>query len=140
MRRLLLRRLLTTVAFRYLAIAGLIAVLASCGSAGPGSGAGNGSGGAGTSPFEATGYEFLESWGATDGSGEPVAGWGPGEFDNPFDIGFYNGKLFVADTNNDRIQVLETDGTFVEEFSDPGTGSGQFTSPREIFVDPLGNR
>lgn len=87
-----------------------------------------------------SGGVVQDHFGATDNSGEPVAGSGPGEFDNPFDLGFYNGYLFVADNGNDRIQVLETDGTFVEEFSDPGTGSGQFPSPWEIFVDPLGNR
>lgn len=80
------------------------------------------------------------NWGATDATGDPVAGAGPGEFDNPYDIDFHDGRLYVADTNNGRIQVLKTDGTFVEEFSNYGTGPGQFETPREIAIDPLGNR
>lgn len=37
-----------------------------------------------------------------------------------------NGRVFVADFYNDRVQVFRPDGTFLTDFGKTGTGKGQF--------------
>jgi len=55
-----------------------------------------------------------------------------GEFDNPTDIETdADGSIYVVDTDNDRIQIFSTTGTFVTEFG----GNGQFNEPSGIHVD-----
>jgi sugar lactone lactonase YvrE len=55
-------------------------------------------------------------------------GSGPGEFDGPHALAFDSrGRLFVGDRNNNRVQVLDQDGTFIEEFR-------QFSRPSGIFI------
>lgn len=75
-----------------------------------------------------------------------------GEFDDPSGLAFdsENNLLYVADSDNDRIQIFEivdsttcpsdteevVDGVcFVEEFGSLGTGDGQFDSPQGIALD-----
>ena len=75
-----------------------------------------------------------------------------GEFDDPSGLAFDhpNDLLYVADSDNDRIQVFEIiDGTtcpngteevedgvcFVEEFGTSGSGNGQFDTPIGIALD-----
>jgi streptogramin lyase len=56
-------------------------------------------------------------------------GTGPGEFDQPHGLAFDSqGRLFVADRSNNRIQILHTDGRFIEEWR-------QFSRPSGIFID-----
>lgn len=56
-------------------------------------------------------------------------GTGPGEFDQPHGLAFdAKGRLFVADRSNNRIQILDTDGRFIEEWR-------QFSRPSGIFID-----
>ena len=56
-------------------------------------------------------------------------GTGPGEFDQPHGLAFDSqGRLFVADRSNNRIQILKTDGTFIAEWP-------QFSRPSGIFID-----
>ncbi len=43
-------------------------------------------------------------------------GQGLGEFFRPAGLSYSNGKLFIADQGNYRIQILETDGTPVSDF------------------------
>ncbi|BDQ31704.1 fibronectin type III domain-containing protein [Nitrosopumilus zosterae] len=76
-----------------------------------------------------------------------------GEFDDPSGLAFdsTNNLLYVADTDNNRIQIFEIiDGTtcpsgteeivdgvcFVEEFGTLGTGNGNFDAPLGITLDP----
>src|SRR5262249_14835637 len=48
-------------------------------------------------------------------------GAGPAEFSNPVGIGVGpSGRVYVADTDNRRIQVLSADGTFVRALPFPG--------------------
>jgi hypothetical protein len=43
-------------------------------------------------------------------------GSGPGEFRTPHDITMDpNGRLFIADRGNNRIQILDQDGKFIEQ-------------------------
>ncbi len=87
---------------------------------------------------------FVEEFGTT-GSDE-------GEFDGPAGLAYDsdNDLLYVADTDNDRIQVFEivegntcpagtdevVDGVcFVEEFGKTGNGDGEFNKPTGIALD-----
>jgi len=93
--------------------------------------------------FDSTG-DFEFKFGST-GSDE-------GEFRNPSHMFIDNSQeiLYVADTDNDRIQIFElVDGTtcpqgtteivdgvcFVEEFGSVGTDEGEFNSPTGLALD-----
>ena len=55
--------------------------------------------------------ELLGSW------GEP--GSGPGEFMTPHGIAVHrDGRVFVADRENDRIQIFSPEGEYLEEWTD----------------------
>jgi DNA-binding beta-propeller fold protein YncE len=56
--------------------------------------------------------------------------WGsaPGEFKTPHDIALDSqGRLFVADRGNMRIQILDQDGAFIDEWA-------QFSRPSGIYI------
>jgi hypothetical protein len=55
--------------------------------------------------------EFITSWGQH--------GTGPGEFDEPHCLAFDSrGRLFVGDRINQRIQVFDQDGRYLDEWPD----------------------
>ena len=63
-----------------------------------------------------------------------------GEFNLPRDaIIAPDGRLYVVDGGNFRVQVFEADGTFVKTFGAIGRRSGQFSRPKGIAADPQGN-
>jgi len=89
---------------------------------------------------------FVEEFGTT--------GTDDGEFDDPTGLAYdsANDLLYVADSDNDRIQIFEIvngntcpSGTdeiingvcFVEEFGTSGTGDGQFDTPIGIALDTI---
>ncbi len=56
-------------------------------------------------------------------------GSGPGEFIQPHALALDSqGRLFVGDRSNNRIQILSTDGKFIAEWP-------QFSRPSGIFID-----
>jgi DNA-binding beta-propeller fold protein YncE len=56
-------------------------------------------------------------------------GTGPVEFDQPHALAFDSqGRLFVGDRSNNRIQILDQDGRFLEEWK-------QFSRPSGIYID-----
>jgi DNA-binding beta-propeller fold protein YncE len=56
-------------------------------------------------------------------------GTAPGEFDQPHALAFDSkGRLFVGDRSNNRIQILDQDGKFLEEWT-------QFSRPSGIYID-----
>jgi len=64
--------------------------------------------------------KFIKAWGKK--------GIGPGEFDLPHCLVFDSrGRLLVCDRNNNRIQVFDQDGAFIEQFL-------QFSRPSGIAV------
>ena len=64
---------------------------------------------------------FITAWGRR--------GAGPGEFSTPHAMAFDSaGRLFVADRENNRIQIFTQDGIFLEEWS-------QFGRPSGIWID-----
>ena len=71
-----------------------------------------------------------------------VYGQGQGEFDYPQGIAVSPfGYIYVADTNNDRIQSFFDSGyylPFVTEWGSGGSGNGQFNSPMGMAIDSSG--
>jgi DNA-binding beta-propeller fold protein YncE len=50
-----------------------------------------------------------------------------------------SGNVYVADTENQRINIYSSNGTFVSEFGRYGEGDGRFRSPEGIALDQEGN-
>ena len=64
---------------------------------------------------------LLTTWGRK--------GTGRGEFDQPHALAMDSrGRLFVGDRSNDRIQIFDQAGTFVDEWR-------QFSRPSGLFID-----
>jgi len=69
--------------------------------------------------------KFIKAWGKK--------GIAPGEFDTPHGLAFDSkGRLFVADRNNNRIQIFDQEGNFIEQWT-------QFSRPSGIFIDAKDN-
>jgi streptogramin lyase len=65
--------------------------------------------------------KFIKAWGKR--------GTAPGEFDTPHALAFDSkGRLFVADRGNNRIQIFDQEGKFLEEWK-------QFSRPSGIYID-----
>jgi streptogramin lyase len=66
--------------------------------------------------------------------GKLIRSWGklgsaPGEFDQPHALAMDSrGRLFVGDRNNNRIEIFDQDGKFLEEWK-------QFSRPSGIYID-----
>ena len=75
---------------------------------------------------------FLYSWGSY-GSGDD-------ELDDPHGIVVgIDGTVYVADTDNNRVQVFQSDGTPVDRWDIAGQGCGSFNYPESLAVDSAGN-
>ena len=67
-------------------------------------------------------------------------GSNPGEFNLPRDAAVApDGKVYVVDTGNFRVQAFDRDGRFLFAFGAAGRYPGEFARPREIAIDPQGN-
>jgi DNA-binding beta-propeller fold protein YncE len=65
--------------------------------------------------------KFIKAWG--------THGTGPSQFDEPHGLAMDSqGRLFVADRGNNRIQIFDQDGKFIAEWK-------QFGRPSGIFID-----
>jgi DNA-binding beta-propeller fold protein YncE len=69
--------------------------------------------------------QFVRSWGR--------AGRGQGEFSIPYGLWVDpRGRVYVADRDNDRIQIFDAEGGFLEEW-------GDFHRPMAVWTDQEGN-
>jgi len=65
---------------------------------------------------------YLGAWG--------TLGSGPGELNRPHTLAFDSqGRLFVGDRSNNRIQIFDQDGTFLDQWM-------QFSRPSGIYITP----
>jgi DNA-binding beta-propeller fold protein YncE len=67
-------------------------------------------------------------------------GTGGGEFNLPRDVAIgKDGRLYVADGGNFRVQVFDKDGAFIKSFGKVGKTPGTFARPKEVATDTEGN-
>ena len=79
-----------------------------------------------------TGGEFLGTFGQQ--------GSGVGQFNGPWDIKISpEGKVYVADRNNNRIQVFHSDWTLSHIIDGKVLGENSFSKPESICFDLSGN-
>lgn len=70
--------------------------------------------------------EFIKTWG--------TKGTAPGEFETPHALAMDSrGRLFVGDRRNDRVQIFDQDGTFLEEWTGFGRPSGMYIDRNDIL-------
>ncbi|WP_163350016.1 NHL repeat-containing protein [Desulfovibrio sp. JC010] len=63
----------------------------------------------------------------------------PGEFRKPQGVAVSkSGNVYVADTGNNRIQLLNPDGSFNYKFGKKGDKTGQFDDPSDVAVNSKG--
>lgn len=80
---------------------------------------------------QANSYKQVGKWGKS--------GAGNGQFRNPFGIATdRGGAVYVADTDNDRVQVFSASGAFQRKWGSTGSGDGQFLSAQDVAVDAQG--
>jgi hypothetical protein len=71
--------------------------------------------------------KFLKQW------GKP--GSGPGEFNNPHALALDgNGRLYVADRANNRIQIFTQDGKLITEWKQFGRPSGFYIAGDRLYA------
>ena len=74
----------------------------------------------------------ILSWGSQ--------GTAPGLFADPRGLTVDSeGRVYVADSNNHRIQVFDSNGQFITQWGSQGAGPGQFQEPWGVAVDEEGN-
>ena len=67
-------------------------------------------------------------------------GSGDGQLDIPNSIAIAtSGDMYIADTNNHRIQKFDQNGNFISKFGTYGSGDGQFWNPRGIVIATSGD-
>jgi DNA-binding beta-propeller fold protein YncE len=54
-------------------------------------------------------------------------------------VGGPHGNVYVADTGNNRIQEFTHNGAFLNAWTGPGLGGGNFSAPMDVGVDPTGH-
>jgi RHS repeat-associated protein len=67
-------------------------------------------------------------------------GTGNGQFTRPLGMAVdKEGNVFVADSENNRIEKFNSKGEYVSQFGTKGSGNGQLSIPRDIAIDAEGN-
>ncbi|MFN2434336.1 MAG: 6-bladed beta-propeller [Nitrososphaeraceae archaeon] len=77
------------------------------------------------------GFTFVNMWGSF--------GKGNGRFDGQNDVDPLNGRVYVADYANHRIQVFDTKGNYVTKWGTYGEENGQIHKASALTVVPSGN-
>jgi DNA-binding beta-propeller fold protein YncE len=67
------------------------------------------------------------------------AGRGPGQLLRPAGLVLRGEQVCVADSGNDRVQILDRDGRAVGVIGERGRGPGQFRRPLGLAADPEGS-
>jgi tripartite motif-containing protein 71 len=86
------------------------------------------------------GYEFTTAGALTGAKDFGAPGSLGGQFNGPQGIAVDStGNIYVADTNNNRIEKFSATGTFVCEWGAAGTANGDMTFPTDVQIDGSGN-
>lgn len=90
---------------------------------------------------EAGTFDLVLGVGADlDDDGYMDPGTRPGEFDEPAGVtADAEGRIYVADTNNHRLQVFLRDGSLLHVIGEEGPGIGQFQFPSDVRVGASGS-
>jgi DNA-binding beta-propeller fold protein YncE len=87
--------------------------------------------------FDADSFKLLRKIG-TPGKKHTLTA--PGTFAVPVGIAVdSDGNVYVCDTFNDRVEIFDADGAFVNTFGKNGDGPGNFERPKGIAVDSDGH-
>ncbi|MGA9941283.1 MAG: hypothetical protein WBP88_04695, partial [Nitrososphaeraceae archaeon] len=70
-----------------------------------------------------------------------VVGSENGQFKYPSAVAIdsRSGNVYVADTENHRIQIFSPSGTYLGSWGEIGTQNGHFASPTGLDIDNAGN-
>lgn len=77
---------------------------------------------------------FITKWGSL--------GSGDGQFSSAYVYGVavdVSGDVYIADSNNDRVQKFDNAGMFITKWGSAGIANGQFDRPYQLAVDGSGN-
>jgi DNA-binding beta-propeller fold protein YncE len=75
--------------------------------------------------------ELIEIWG-TSGTGES-------QFNRPTYLAYREGRLYLVDSLNARIQIFDDQGKFIKSVGQRGLYVGNFSRPKGIALDSDGN-
>jgi hypothetical protein len=82
----------------------------------------------------------VTGWHGPDSGREGRSGSGNGQFDDPWGVCVDSAdNIYVADTDNHRIQKFDSSATHLVTLGSYGSGSGEFNRPRGVAVDSIGN-
>jgi len=70
------------------------------------------------------GYSLTKEWGSL--------GKRNGQFDQPTGITIGDGRIFISDSGNDRIQIFDPEGEFIGSFGRSGRGEGELNRPMQL--------
>jgi len=87
--------------------------------------------------YDADSFKLLRKLGTTGHNHELTT---PGDFAKPTGVAVDNdGNLYVADTLNNRVEIFDADGKFINTFGKAGDGPGYFARPKSVAVDGDGH-
>ncbi len=86
------------------------------------------------------GDEIVERWESRQASAVwGSAGFGAGQFRAPKGLDLdADGNIYVADSQNHRVQMLSPEGSFLREWGVEGSAPGQFKEPWGVAISPEG--
>ena len=67
-----------------------------------------------------------------------IGGFGDGAMNKPMAVVVSGKKIYVSDTNNQRVQIFDYDGKPLLQFGKAGSGKGEFSFPYGLAVDSKG--
>lgn len=83
--------------------------------------------------YDADSLKLLRKIGTTGHHHELMT---PGDFARPTGLAVdHEGNLYVCDTLNNRIEIFDADGKFVNTFGKNGDGPGYFGRPKGVAID-----
>jgi len=83
--------------------------------------------------FDADNYKLLRRLGTPSNKHTATA---PGTFSLPIGVAVdKDGNVYVTDTFNNRVEVFDADGTFINSFGQNGDGAADFERPKGIAID-----